>query len=111
MQPTSRFNRTALLDIPDVKRGPIRGARQPGAPYLDSEMWASSEGRLWFSSGPILDLSTEPKPTTYEPSHQFAMERWRALSPLEHAFVSGVAGISWPALYRTGISCAPFIPS
>ena len=40
----------------------------------DLELRSSPANKLLVLERLILDLSTEPKPTTYEPSHQFAME-------------------------------------
>ena len=40
----------------------------------DLELRSSPANKLLVLERLILDLSAEPKPTTYEPSHQFAME-------------------------------------
>jgi len=40
----------------------------------DLELRSSPANKLLVLERLILDLATEPKPTTYEPSHQFAME-------------------------------------
>jgi DNA polymerase III subunit delta len=40
----------------------------------DLELRSSPANKLLVLERLILDLSTEPKPSTYEPSHQFAME-------------------------------------
>jgi DNA polymerase-3 subunit delta len=40
----------------------------------DLELRSSPANKLLVLERLILDLSTEPKPTTFEPSHQFAME-------------------------------------
>jgi DNA polymerase III subunit delta len=40
----------------------------------DLELRSSPANKLLVLERLILDLSTEPKPTTYEPTHQFAME-------------------------------------
>jgi DNA polymerase III subunit delta len=40
----------------------------------DLELRSSPANKLLVLERLILDLSTEPKPTTYDPSHQFAME-------------------------------------
>jgi DNA polymerase-3 subunit delta len=40
----------------------------------DLELRSSPANKLLVLERLILDLSTDPKPTTYEPSHQFAME-------------------------------------
>ena len=40
----------------------------------DLELRSSPANKLLVLERLILDLSTEPKPATYEPSHQFAME-------------------------------------
>jgi len=40
----------------------------------DLELRSSPANKLLVLERLILELSTEPKPTTYEPSHQFAME-------------------------------------
>jgi DNA polymerase-3 subunit delta len=40
----------------------------------DLELRSSPANKLLVLERLILDLSTEPKPTAYEPSHQFAME-------------------------------------
>jgi DNA polymerase-3 subunit delta len=40
----------------------------------DLELRSSPANKLLVLERLILDLSTEPKPTTYEPSHQFAIE-------------------------------------
>ncbi len=40
----------------------------------DLELRSSPANKLLVLERLVLDLSTEPKPTTYEPSHQFAME-------------------------------------
>ncbi len=40
----------------------------------DLELRSSPANKLLVLERLIIDLSTEPKPTTYEPSHQFAME-------------------------------------
>jgi DNA polymerase III subunit delta len=40
----------------------------------DLELRSSPANKLLVLERLILDLSTEPRPTTYEPSHQFAME-------------------------------------
>jgi DNA polymerase III subunit delta len=40
----------------------------------DLELRSGPANKLLVLERLILDLSTEPKPTTYEPSHQFAME-------------------------------------
>jgi DNA polymerase-3 subunit delta len=40
----------------------------------DLELRSSPVNKLLVLERLILDLATEPKPTTYEPSHQFAME-------------------------------------
>ena len=40
----------------------------------DLELRSSPANKLLVLERLILDLSTEPKPTPYDPSHQFAME-------------------------------------
>jgi DNA polymerase-3 subunit delta len=40
----------------------------------DLELRSSPANKLLVLERLILNLSTEPKPTTYEPSYQFAME-------------------------------------
>ena len=40
----------------------------------DLELRSSPANKLLVLERLILDLATEPKPTPYEPSHQFAME-------------------------------------
>ena len=59
------INRDIVLEI-------IR-SQQPVA-RADLELRSSPANKLLVLERLILDLSTEPKPTPYEPSHQFAME-------------------------------------
>jgi beta-glucanase (GH16 family) len=61
---TTVFPQQMLIDYVRVySRNPAssRAATKPGAPYLDSEMWASSEGRPYLVPGSR--TSTEPKPS------------------------------------------------
>jgi beta-glucanase (GH16 family) len=64
---TTIFPQQMLIDYVRVyskkseKPAPSAAAKKPGAPYIDSDVWASSEGRPSSSSG--IGSQSQPKPT------------------------------------------------